>query len=183
MRKSIVVLGICLILTLSALSLLVWNNPVKFVAVKMLWSLTVLWVFLGGSLMYLLRNIFVKFYSKIKWPFWLKFTFFATLFSLIEEAIAVSVNNYFSGGQAILTASTDYWEVVSHHSVVILIPIFFIFSFFVKKFNFTPYKSFLYFGIIGVLAEFSIGGILSLFEFSLWIFVYGLIVYLPSHLD
>ena len=82
-----------------------------------------------------------------------------------------------------LTASTNYWEVISQHSVVIFIPILVIFSLFIKFFKLNPQKSFLYFGIIGTLAEISIGGVMSLLEFAMWIFVYGLMVYLPSRVD
>ncbi|KKR69619.1 MAG: hypothetical protein UU10_C0009G0001, partial [Parcubacteria group bacterium GW2011_GWF1_40_6] len=81
------------------------------------------------------------------------------------------------------TASTNYWEVVSQHSVVAFIPIFIIFSIFIKFFKLSPQKSFLYFGIIGTLTEVSIGGLTSLLQFAMWILVYGLIVYLPSRVD
>ena len=186
MRKLIIWLGVWLVFSTSVLTFLVRDNMLQLTAVKMLWCLIIFWVFVCGSLIYLFRNLFWKYYLKISWPFSIRFTVFATIFFLIEEFMAVSINNYFypvTKGVVMLTASTNYWEVVSQHSVVIFIPILIIFSLFIKFFKLNPQKSFLYFGIIGTLAEISIGGVMSLLEFAMWIFVYGLMVYLPSRVD
>jgi len=186
MKKLIMWLGVWLVLSTSVLTFFVRDDLLKLTAVKMLWCLIIFWIFLGGSLIYLFRNLFWRYYLKITWPFWIKFTVFATIFFLIEEFIAVSINNYFypiTKGAVMLTASTNYWEVVSQHSVVVFVPIFIIFSLFIKFFKLSPQKSFLCFGIIGTLAEVSIGGLTSLLQFAMWILVYGLIVYLPSRVD
>ena len=182
MKKTIFFLALCMMLVTGFLTLLVLNDPVKLISVLELWSLIFFWVFLCGSLMYFLRNTFTKYYSRIRLPIWIKFTVFSTTFALIEEAIAVSINNYFyQSGVHGLTASTNYWEVISKHSIIALLPVFLIFSFYIQKFKPSPYKAFLYFGVIGTLAETTIGGFLSLLQFGMWIFVYGLMIYLPAH--
>jgi hypothetical protein len=162
------------------------DDRIIHVAVDMLWYLILFWVVIGGTTMYILRHKFYNFYAKIRWPFWLKFTLFSTLLAMLEEFIAVSINNKLSpltGGQAKLTASTNYWEVVSQHSVVAFIPLFMIFGFLINKYKWTQFKTFLTFGIVGVLAEYTVSEAFSFIMFSLWIFVYGLMVYLPSRND
>ncbi len=186
MKKLIMYLGVWLVFSTSVLTFLIQDNLLQLTAVKMLWCLIIFWVFLCGSIIYFSRNLFWKYYLKITWPFWIKFTTFATLFFLIEEAIATAINYYFypiTKGMVMLTASTNYLEVIMKHSVFVFIPIFIIFSIFIKSFKLNPTKSFLYFGIVGTLAEISIGGLTSLLQFAMWIFVYGLIVYLPSRVD
>lgn len=169
---------------MTLLTFLVWNDPLRLAGALMMWCLVIFWVAIGGSIIFLSRKKFWNFYSKITWPFWIKFAVFATIFALIEEGVAVAITNLFyptTQGEIMLTASTNYLEVVTKHSVVVLLPIFIIFGFVIKHFRLTPNKAFIVFGIIGVLAEMTIGGLFSLLMFSLWIFVYGLMVYLPSY--
>ena len=49
------------------------------------------------------------------------------------------------------------------------------------RWRFTPFAVFVLFGITGTLAEASAFGLQSLANFGLWIFVYGLMVWLPAH--
>jgi hypothetical protein len=105
-------------------------------------------------------------------------------FALLEEAVAVGINNFYypvTQGVGMLTASTNYWEVVSRHSVIAFLPLFVIFGIYVGKFRPTHSKVFLGFGIAGVLAEATIGGMLSILQAGMWILVYGLMVYLPAY--
>jgi hypothetical protein len=89
---------------------------------------------------------------------------------LVEELIAVSINNYFSpltAGAVKLTASTNYWEVVSRHSVIVLVPILLIVGLLVQKYKWSQFKTFIIFGIIGTLAESTINGLFGFLSFGL----------------
>lgn len=185
-RYAIALLSALLLSTLLFLDFTDKDDPVIHVAVDMLWFLALGWVLICGSIMYLLQDKFYALYVKIKWPFWLKFTVFALLFSMVEEAVAVTINNVLSprsGGIAKLTVSTDYLEVVTQHSIVALLPLFIIFGLLIPKFKLTQFQTFLLFGLVGVLAEYTVTGGIALVLFSLWIFVYGLMVYLPARYE
>jgi hypothetical protein len=74
----------------------------------------------------------------------------------------------------------NYFEVVVWHSVIVIAPMFVVWSWLLARFRFSPGAVFLLFGVNGVLAELLMGGpALPMAPF--WIFVYGLMIFLPAY--
>jgi len=106
--------------------------------------------------------------------------------ALLEEAITTLMTNCapllgVRIGQAYITASANYLDVILYHSVVVFVPLFIGWAVLLWRWRFTPFAVFVLFGITGTLAEASAFGPQSLANFGLWIFVYGLVVWLPAH--
>jgi hypothetical protein len=103
----------------------------------------------------------------------------------LEEAITTTMTNLaplfgVPVGSAFITASTNYLDVVMLHSVVVFIPMFVAWQWLLGRWRFTPFQVFVLFGITGTLAECTFG-FEHLREFGMWIFVYGLMVWLPAY--
>ena len=177
-------LALWLIATTSLVTVAVWKNPVARAVLGMGWGLILLWIGVGGGLMYRFReqarNLAARIHLSWRWQFIL----FSTGLALIEEAITTTMTNLaplfgVPVGQAFITASTNYIDVVKMHSVVVFIPMFVGWQWLLGRWRFTPFQVFVLFGITGTLAECSFG-VQHLREFGLWIFVYGLMVWLPA---
>jgi len=184
-RAIVVLLFLWLVLQTATLGFLFQGKPLESAAVGMRWSLIILWIVIAGGFMYWKRDWFKSKVqaSKMSWP--KKFIFLAITLALLEELIAISINNSAPSygielGQVNLTATTDYLDLIFFHSVIVFIPMFIAWARLLKKYNFSPFAVFMLFGISGTLAEASLGG-LGFFEFAQWIFVYGLMVYLPAY--
>jgi hypothetical protein len=174
-----------LILTTTAITLLTWPNPRVRATVGMGWGLILLWIGLGGTLMYRFREAVRVRVLNIPLNWQLKFIFFATALALLEEAITTTMTNLapwfgVKVGEAFITASTNYLDVVALHSVVMFIPMFVGWAMILSRYSFNPFSVFLLFGLTGTVAETTFG-VQHLLEFGLWIFVYGLMVYLPAY--
>lgn len=158
-----------------------------FAIVRMAWGLIILWICVGGSLMYVLRNRIRTLVLRIPLDWRVTFVAFATLLALIEEAITVSMTNLaplFGSrlGEAAITSSANYFDVVLLHSVIVFIPMFIAWAFILSRYDFKPFSVFLLFGIMGIFAEMSlVGPVVAIIGFPQWIFVYGLMVYLPAY--
>lgn len=181
----IVLLG----LWLAASTTLVWvlnrNNVVANAVISMGTGLVVFWVFTLGSLMWLLRTPIKDFVQHIPLAWQIKFVIFATLLAMTEEAITTGMTNLaplFGAkmGQAYITASANYFDVILHHSVIVFFPMFIAWAWLLSRYRFSPFCVFLLFGITGTLAESLTFGMQNLLQFGMWIFVYGLMVYLPA---
>lgn len=147
-------------------------------------GLILLWVVLGGALTPWLRRRLVPRLATLFGGRWrLRFVLLCTLMALIEEAIAVAMTNLapafgVAPGEAFITASTNYLDVVLFHSVVIFVPMFAAWAWMLGRWAFAPARVLLLFGLTGALAEATItpwnlvGGF--------WVFVYGLMAYLPA---
>jgi hypothetical protein len=149
-------------------------------------GLVVLWILIGGIITLLLRDRIRELILRIKLDWHLKFVLFATLLALLEEAITTTMTNLAPVlgvplGAAYITASSNYLDVVFLHSVIVFIPMFIGWAVLLHRYNFSPNAVLLLFGITGVTAEASFGGAQAFSEFGLWIFVYGLMVYLPAY--
>jgi hypothetical protein len=70
-------------------------------------------------------------------------------------------------------------DIKGLHSVVIFVPFFIGWALILSRYDFSPFAVFVLFGLTGTLAEMSFGP-QHLLEFGLWMFVYGLMVYLPA---
>jgi hypothetical protein len=109
----------------------------------------------------------------------------ATLLAMIEEVITTSMTNLapllgVAAGKAYITASANYLDVICFHSVVMFIPLFVGWTWMLSRYRFSPFAVFLLFGLTGTMAEATFGP-QHLMEFALWIYVYGLMVYLPAY--
>lgn len=174
--------------------LLAWNalltaavgDPRGLAILKMSWGLLSVWVLVCGTLMYKNRDRMRTWVQKVPLPWQATFVLFATTLALAEEAITVSLTNMaplFGAklGEAYITATTNYIDLVLFHSVIVFIPLFIAWAVLLSKYNFKPFAVFVLFGITGILAEVSFGGPMQMLGFAQWIFVYGLMIYLPAY--
>jgi len=151
--------------------------------IKMALGLIVGWVLIGGTLMYRFRHSITRFVRHLPAPWGLKFVLLATVLALFEEAITVTMTNLapvFGSevGQAFITASANYLHTVLFHSVIVFIPMFIVWAFLLRRYDFPSSHVFLLFGLTGSLAEMSLQPTSILAGF--WFFVYGLMVWLPA---
>lgn len=79
-----------------------------------------------------------------------------------------------------ITASKNYMEVVLKHSVIAFVPLFLCWSWLLSRYDFRPVEVLLLFGLNGTLAETITFGPQHLTEVGMWVFVYGLMAYLPA---
>jgi hypothetical protein len=148
-------------------------------------GLVLLWIALGGTLMWMTRERVRAFVLGIRLPWPLTFVLFCTLLALTEEAVTVSMTNLaplfgVPVGAAYITASANYLDVVALHSVVVFVPMFIGWAWMLSRWDFRPAEVFLLFGLTGFLAEASFAGTFNLAQAPFWIFVYGLMVWLPA---
>ena len=178
-------IALWLLITTCAVTVVTWRSPTMRAVLLMGWGLILLWIGLGGSLMYRFRQPIREVILNIRLDWRLKFVLFATLLALVEEAVTTTMTNLapcfgVKIGQAYITASTNYLDVVALHSVVMFVPLFVGWAFILWQFAFSPFAVFLLFGLTGTLMETNFGRKNPL-EFGLWIFVYGLMVFLPAY--
>ncbi len=163
------------------------GDPEVFAIVKMAWGLIFLWVGVGGCLMYKFRATVRQYVLRLPFPWPVTFVVFATILALLEEAIAVAMTNLAPVfgvplGTAFITASTNYFEVIFFHSVIVFIPLFIAWTWILSRYRFSPFAVFLIFGLVGIVGESTIAGpVNAIIGFAQWIFVYGLMVYLPAY--
>lgn len=154
---------------------------------RMTTGLIVLWVFLGGGLMYLGRDRIAGVVRRIPLDERIKFTLFAVALACLEELVTVSMTNLapvfgVAVGEAYIAASANYLDVILFHSVVVFVPYFIVLSLLLARWAFTPFAVFLSFGVVGTLCEAIFAGNVSAFiGFPMWAFVYGLMVWLPAY--
>jgi hypothetical protein len=162
-----------------------WPNRRDRATVGMAWGLILLWILLGGTLMRRFREPIRGVLSKLRLDWRLKFILFATVLALAEEAVTTTMTNLaplfgVRPGEAYITASANYLDVVAFHSVVVIVPMFVAWALMLWRYDFSPFAVFVLFGLTGTLAEMSFG-FQHVLEFGFWIFVYGLMVYLPAY--
>ena len=136
--------------------------------------------------MYRGRDLVKKAVLAVPLPWWLKFVLFSLALAMLEEVITTSLTNLaplFGArlGEAYITASANYLDVIGLHSVVVFVPMFVAWAVILWRYDFSPFAVFVLFGLTGTLAEMSFGGAQHASEFAFWIFVYGLMVYLPCY--
>lgn len=152
----------------------------------MISGLLVLWVAVGGTLMHTFRDPISARVRTIRLQWQVRFVMFATALALIEEAITTGMTNLapvfgVEMGEAYITASANYLDVVLFHSVIVFIPMFIAWAHMLKRWGFTPGQVLLLFGTTGLLSEALTFGFQNLLQVPVWIFVYGLMVYLPAY--
>jgi hypothetical protein len=163
------------------------GSPYAWAMVKMTWGLILVWIVIGGSIMYVVRNCVQDYVRTIRFPWQVTFVLFCTLLALVEEAITTTLTNLaplfgVPLGTAFITASTNYFEVVFYHSVIVFIPLFIAWAFILTRYDFKPVSVALLFGAMGIVCESTIIGPASaLIGAPQWLFVYGLMMYLPAY--
>jgi len=169
-----------------AVTVLVWPNPIERAVVGMAWGLILLWIVLGGTLARVYRDNVRRFVTRVPMGWKTKFVLFATVLALVEEAITTTMTNLapifgVRVGEAYITASANYLDVVLGHSVIVFVPMFIGWAWLLRRYDFRPGTVMLLFGLTGTLAEAGAFGLQHLAEVGLWVFVYGLMVYLPAY--
>ena len=179
-------LAIWLVATTTAVTALNWQNPRLRAVLGMGWGLILLWIFVAGTLMHCFREPIRRTVSSIALDWRLKFILFTTTLAMVEEAVTTSMTNLapmfgVKIGEAYITASANYLDVIALHSVVAFVPMFVGWAVILWRYDFSPFAVFVLFGLTGTLAEMSFGGPQHASEIAFWIFVYGLMVYLPCY--
>jgi hypothetical protein len=182
----VILLGVRLIITTSLVLIVTWGNRIAHAEIGMGTGLILIWIFLCGSLMYFFRERIKVVVLSIRLNWQIKFVLFATLLAMLEEAITTSLTNMaplfgVKVGEAYITASANYLDVILHHSVIAFFPWFIAWAWLLKRYAFSPFSVFLLIGLNGLLAETLSFGLQHLSEFGLWIFVYGLMIFLPAY--
>jgi hypothetical protein len=162
------------------------ETPVARAMTDMIWGLVLIWVVGGGLLMLWSRDRVKRVVAGIRLDRRLVFFLFAAGLSLTEEAVTVGMTNLapvfgVAIGQAYITASADYLDVIAFHSVVVFLPMFLVWAWLLSKYSFQPNTVLLLYGLTGVLAESGTFGFQNMLVGGLWILVYGLMVYLPAY--
>jgi len=184
-RWLLIAIGVysCALVTLLNVILLGSGNTKDRAIILMADGMIVLWIIVGGSFTPVLRKRPVPRLAAIRIDWRVRFVLFCTVMALIEEAITTSMTNLAplfgsTPEEAHITASTNYFKVVCFHSVVMFVPMFVAWAWMLSRWDFSPLKVLLLFGITGSLAEAGINPTSLIGGF--WVFVYGLMVYLPA---
>lgn len=180
------VLSVLATLQVLLVTAVVWGEPVSRATMFMASGLLILWVFGFGLVSRLSRHRVQQWVRRVRLPRGVKFTLFATLLALVEEAITTGMTNLaplfgVPVGAAFITASTNYLDVVLGHSVVVFVPMFATWAWMLKRRAFSPNAVLLTFGLTGTLAEAMSFGVQNLASAPFWVLVYGLMVYLPAY--
>ena len=149
-------------------------------------GLLLLWVVLGGSVMFLLRDKVRMAVQRVHLDWRYKFVLLCTFLALIEEAVTTSMTDLapmfgVKMGEVYITASPNYIDVVTQHSVVIFVPMFIVWAWLLSRYDVGPGSVFVLFGLTGTLAETITFGPQNILQTGMWVFVYGLMIYLPAY--
>lgn len=166
--------------------LLTRGSPRAHAMACMAGGLFLLWCVLGGWLMWRYRDTFAQWVGRWRWRWQVKFVLLCTLFALLEETVTTTMTNLaplfgVRVGEAYITASTNYLDVVLWHSVVVFVPMFIAWAWTLSRWQFAPKQVMVLFGGTGILAEGLSFGWHNLLGWGMWLLVYGLMVYLPAY--
>ncbi|MDF1499615.1 MAG: hypothetical protein P1P76_04005 [Anaerolineales bacterium] len=150
-------------------------------------SLIAIWCVLGGAIMYTNRARFVRWARSLEIVWKVRFVLLSIGFALIEEAVTTSLTNlapHFGAVSAAarITVSTNYFVTMSN-SVLAFIPWFICWAWMLGRYDFKPLEVMLLFGLTGLFAESTLDSIVNpedLAGIGMWVYIYGLIVYLPA---
>ncbi len=176
------------VLSISAVTAFILTNeadPDNRAIIKMGVALILIWCLLGGVLMVVLRDRFVAWAPRIPLGWRTRFVLLCIGFAMLEEAVTTSLTNLapLLGGvtdAARITASKNYFVVVFQHSVIAFVPLFLCWGWLLSRYDFRPSEVLLLFGLNGTLAETLSFGPQNLLQVGMWVWVYGLMVYLPA---
>ncbi len=160
-------------------------NRIMRAEMDMATGLVLLWIVLGGGLMYLLRNQIKALLQPLATHWKLCFFVMAVALALCEEVVTTLMTNCaplfgVKLGEAYITASANYLDVIACHSVITFLPPFAAWTWLLSRYDFSPFETFMCFGVYGFIGEGIFGGFHWL-DIGFWIFVYGLMIYLPAY--
>jgi hypothetical protein len=148
-------------------------------------GLFLFWIVLGGAFSLLLCNRVRSALRRFDVHWRIAFVLFATLLALLEESVTTTMTNAaplwgVPVGKVYITASANYLEVVLYHSVIVFVPMFIAWAWLLKRYAFSSVAVFVLYGCAGALAETLSFGSQNLVGLGFWVYVYGLMVYLPA---
>jgi hypothetical protein len=163
-----------------------WHVPNHRALIMMADGLALSWIVFAGFLMRYRRDEATHLLRRLPLSRPAQFILSATVMALLEEAVTTSMTNLaplfgVPVGQAYITASANYLDVVLGHSVVALVPMFCAWAWLLSRYDFRPAEVFLLYGLSGTLAETLTFGPQNLAMAGFWIWVYGLMVWLPAY--
>jgi hypothetical protein len=161
-------------------------HPSTRATILMALGLILIWIVCGGIAMRLVRDRVRDAVNAGRVRPAVGFLLMATVLALAEELVTTGMTNAaplfgVPVGAASITASSNYFDVVLFHSVVVFVPMFAGWAWLLRRYRFSPNSTFWLFGLTGVLAETSFGGLQALVGIGMWVYVYGLMVYLPAY--
>ncbi len=187
-RALVWVCGVWCAATAALLALLqhITTDPVGRAIARMALGLVVLWIVGGGAISLLTRRAAQRGLQRYVRHWRLAFTLGATALALLEEAVTTTMTNLaplwgVPISKAHITASGNYLDVVLLHSVIVFVPMFITWSWLLARYDFAPSAVFILFGITGCLAEAGTFGPQNLTQAGFWVYVYGLMVWLPAY--
>lgn len=173
------------------LTTLVWllnsQNPKGFAGVSLAIGLFFLWGICSAFIMYETKDKIKNYFETTNYSTFVLVTLGGIFLALIEEAFATLMTNLaplfgFSTSEVFITASADYIEVVTQHSVIVFVPWFIAWGIVLHKYTIHPNTSMVLFGITGLCAEVLGFGLQHITELGFWIIIYGLMIYLPAYI-
>jgi hypothetical protein len=148
-------------------------------------SLYALWIIAGGLMQRWLAPAFSRWAARSRVNWRLRFFGLCIVMAMLEEAVTTAITNSaplygVPVGEVYITASSNYWDVILGHSLVVIVPAFLAWVWLLNRYKFSPSHVLLLFGTTGTLMETIYGGLGQLLQVGMWIFVYGLMAYLPA---
>jgi hypothetical protein len=176
------------VLSTTALTVFILSNdpdPDHRAIIKMAVGLILIWCVLGGLVMWARRDRFVRWAIRIPLGWRTRFVLLCIAFAMLEEAVTTGLTNMapLLGGvtdAARITVSKNYFEVVFTNSVIVFVPLFLCWGWLLSRYDFRPIEVLFLFGLNGTLAETITFGPQNLIQIGMWVFVYGLMTYLPA---
>jgi len=149
-------------------------------------GLYLFWIILFGAATAFFKDQIRRAMDGLKIEWHLKFVVFCIALVMLEEGVTTTMTNLapiFGAriGQAYITASANYWDVILGHSVIVIAPMFVAWAVLLSRFDFDANQALLCFGLTGTVAESLFGGPQHVLEIGMWMFVYGLMIYLPAY--
>src|SRR5580658_6033414 len=127
------------------------HKPVVHAVACMVWGLDILWIGGAGLATYFCRDAIRL--RVLNWPIHqaLKFLLLSTLLALVEEMVTTLMTNCaplfgVRIGEAYITASTNYLDVITFHSVVVIVPQLAAWAWMSTRYAFRPFDIFLLYG-------------------------------------
>lgn len=171
--------------TLALVTFVVFPNPVQRAILFMGWGVVLFWIVIGGGLMFRYRDQISSSFMKLPWPNPLVFFLFALSLFFLEEVVTTTMTNLaplfgVPLGSAAITFTSNYFTAVFPHSLPVVGVLILIFTWIFSRFRLTATQMFFFFGLAGYLIE-TINNRNNILNIPFWIFVYGLMVWLPAY--
>jgi hypothetical protein len=147
-RAFVGILLILVVLTSSFITVVTWHQPHKRAVIGMAWGLITFWIVGCGMLMWRCKELCCRLVDRVpvSWP--IKFVVGCILLATLEEVVTTSMTNCaplfgVKLGEAYITASSNYLDVILRHSVVVFVPMFIGWAILLKYWRFSPFAVFL----------------------------------------